>query len=77
MEYRSSKPILIPEVEEEMLGTVDRVVFPTGVDDRGDGTLDIYYGMADKYIGIARLHLPDELPLQAQDLIETRRLERH
>lgn len=76
MEYRSSKPILIPEVEEEMLGTVDRVVFPTGVDDRGNGTLDIYYGMADKYIGVARLHLPDELPLQAQDLIETRRLKR-
>ncbi len=76
MEYRSSSPILIPEVEEELLGAVDRVVFPTGVDDRGNGTLDIYYGMADSCIGVARLHLPDELPLQAQDLLETRRLER-
>jgi predicted GH43/DUF377 family glycosyl hydrolase len=77
MEYRSSAPILIPEVEEEVLGTVDHVVFPTGVDDRGDGTLDIYYGMADRYIGVARLQLPEELPLHVQELIETRRLERH
>src|SRR5580704_7516683 len=30
MEYRSSSPILIPEIPEETLGTVDHVVFPTG-----------------------------------------------
>ncbi|MFZ0031414.1 MAG: hypothetical protein WAK84_06045 [Candidatus Cybelea sp.] len=76
MEYRSSSPILIPEVAEETFGTVDNVVFPTGVDDRGDGTLDIYYGMADKYIGVARLHLPAQLALEAREPLEIQRLHR-
>ena len=34
-----------------------RVVFPTGVDTWADGTLDVYYGMADTRIGVARGHL--------------------
>jgi beta-1,2-mannobiose phosphorylase / 1,2-beta-oligomannan phosphorylase len=76
MEYRSSQPILIPEIEEETLGTVDNVVFPTGVDDRGNGILDIYYGMADRYIGVARLHLPEQLAMEDHDLLETQRLHR-
>jgi beta-1,2-mannobiose phosphorylase / 1,2-beta-oligomannan phosphorylase len=76
MEYRSSSPILMPEVAEETQGTVNNVVFPTGVDDRGDGVLDIYYGMADRYIGVARLHLPAQLPLEAHELLEIQRLHR-
>jgi predicted GH43/DUF377 family glycosyl hydrolase len=76
MEYRSPEPILIPEMAEETLGTVDNVVFPTGVDDRGDGVLDIYYGMADKYIGAARLYLPERLPLEARELPGVQRLHR-
>jgi beta-1,2-mannobiose phosphorylase / 1,2-beta-oligomannan phosphorylase len=60
--YRSDVPILIPESPEETSGVVNNVVFPTGVDDRGNGIIDIYYGMADRYIGVARMELPDELP---------------
>lgn len=60
--YRSDVPMLIPETPEERLGVVNNVVFPTGVDDRGDGTIDIYYGMADRYIGAARMWLPQQLP---------------
>jgi beta-1,2-mannobiose phosphorylase / 1,2-beta-oligomannan phosphorylase len=63
-------------VEEETQGTVNNVVFPTGVDDRGNGVLDIYYGMADRYIGVARLHLPEQLPLEAHELLEIQRLHR-
>jgi hypothetical protein len=41
-------------------------VFPTGIDRRDDlGTpdrLDVYYGMADMRIGVARLDLPERLP---------------
>jgi predicted GH43/DUF377 family glycosyl hydrolase len=58
--YRSPAPILEPETEAERTGTVDNVVFPTGIDPRpdlGERVYDIYYGMADYRIGIARLSL--------------------
>lgn len=76
LEYRSSDPILIPEVAEETLGTVDNVVFPTGVDKRGDHAVDVYYGMADKYIGAARVFLPETLKYSTRDVIEVERLKR-
>jgi predicted GH43/DUF377 family glycosyl hydrolase len=41
-------------------------VFPTGIDRRDDlglpDRLDVYYGMADHRIGVARLDLPEVLP---------------
>jgi predicted GH43/DUF377 family glycosyl hydrolase len=52
---RSERSILAPRVAAERVGMVPRVVFPTGVDVRGDGTLDVYYGMADSRIGVVRL----------------------
>jgi beta-1,2-mannobiose phosphorylase / 1,2-beta-oligomannan phosphorylase len=76
MQYRSNAPILIPEVGEETVGTVDNVVFPTGVDYRGGDTMDIYYGMADKYIGAARMELPERLDLEAHEMLDLRRLQR-
>jgi predicted GH43/DUF377 family glycosyl hydrolase len=56
--YRSAEPILTPEVDEERVGIVPNVVFPTGIDQREDGRVDVYYGMADSQIGVARLDLP-------------------
>jgi predicted GH43/DUF377 family glycosyl hydrolase len=52
--YRSAQSILAPRMEEECEGVVPQVVFPTGVDTWADGTLDVYYGMADTRIGVAR-----------------------
>jgi predicted GH43/DUF377 family glycosyl hydrolase len=46
--------VLEPQLAAECEGMVLRVVFPTGVDARPDGTLDVYYGMADSRIGVAR-----------------------
>ena len=60
--YRSPEPILEPDTGEEREGIVDNVVFPTAVDLRDDGRLDVYYGMADARIGVARLQIPDKLP---------------
>jgi predicted GH43/DUF377 family glycosyl hydrolase len=60
--YRSARPILQPDLEEERLGIVNNVVFPTAIDDRGAGRFDVYYGMADARIGAARLRLPERLP---------------
>jgi predicted GH43/DUF377 family glycosyl hydrolase len=64
--YRSVEPVLTPELPQERHGTIANVVFPTGIDRRDDlGTpdrFDIYYGMADNRIGVARLDLPDILP---------------
>jgi predicted GH43/DUF377 family glycosyl hydrolase len=65
--YRSAKPVMIPESPNELRGAIANVVFPTGIDRRDDlGTpdrFDVYYGMADSRIGVARLDLPAELPL--------------
>lgn len=64
--YRSPEPILKPELPEERVGLIANVVFPTGIDHRTDigmpNRFDIYYGMADDRIGVARLDVPDELP---------------
>jgi len=64
--YRSPEPILKPDLPDEQVGLIANVVFPTGIDCRHDlGTpnrFDIYYGMADDRIGVARLDIPDELP---------------
>jgi predicted GH43/DUF377 family glycosyl hydrolase len=63
--YRSPQPVLTPMLPQERDGTVDNVVFPTGIDRRDDlGTpdrFDVYYGMADNRIGVARLDLPEQL----------------
>lgn len=62
--YRSVDPVLTPTLPEERNGVVANVVFPTGIDRRDDlGTpdrFDVYYGMADSRIGVARLDLPEQ-----------------
>ena len=64
--YRSANPVLTPLLPEERDGIVANVVFPTGIDRRDDlctpDCFDVYYGMADNRIGVARLDLPDHLP---------------
>jgi predicted GH43/DUF377 family glycosyl hydrolase len=64
--YRSADPILTPTLVEECNGKVANVVFPTGIDRRDDigapNRFDVYYGMADSRIGVARLDLPNDLP---------------
>lgn len=58
--YRSPKPVLTPETDAETKGIVDNVVFPTGIDPRpdlGERVFDVYYGMADYMIGLARVSL--------------------
>jgi len=64
--YRSTEPVLTPSLPQECHGTVANVVFPSGIDRRDDlgkpDRFDIYYGMADNRIGVARLDLPEFLP---------------
>jgi len=64
--YRSAEPVLTPMLPQERHGAIANVVFPTGIDRRDDlgspDRLDVYYGMADSRIGVARLDLPDCLP---------------
>jgi predicted GH43/DUF377 family glycosyl hydrolase len=64
--YRSAEPVLVPVLPEERSGTIANVVFPTGIDRRDDlgrpDCFDVYYGMADDRIGVARLEVPDVLP---------------
>jgi beta-1,2-mannobiose phosphorylase / 1,2-beta-oligomannan phosphorylase len=55
--HRSAEPVLQPEVEAEQKGVVPNVVFPTGIDARENGRVDVYYGMADAAIGVATLTL--------------------
>jgi len=67
--YRSPEPILAPQTQAERQGVADNVVFPTGMDQRVDlgrpDRVDVYYGMADSRIGVARLDLPAALPPDA------------
>ena len=42
-------------------GIVPNVVFLTGIDVREGGRVDVYYGMADAAIGVARLDSPVQL----------------
>jgi predicted GH43/DUF377 family glycosyl hydrolase len=64
--YRSAEPVLTPTLPQERDGTVANVVFPTGIDRRDDlgapDRFDVYYGMADSRIGVARLDVPDFVP---------------
>jgi predicted GH43/DUF377 family glycosyl hydrolase len=64
--YRSVEPVLTPVLPQERDGTVANVVFPTGIDRRDDlgspHRFDVYYGMADSRIGVARLDAPEFLP---------------
>nr|WP_309697210.1 hypothetical protein [Armatimonas sp.] len=63
--YRSTEPVLTPELPQERQGTVANVVFPTGIDRRDDLDLpdrfDVYYGMADAQIGVATLNVPEKI----------------
>ena len=67
--YRGAEPILVPSSEKERHGVVDNVVFPTAIDRRDDigqpDRLDVYYGMADRSIGVARLTVPAKLELRS------------
>jgi beta-1,2-mannobiose phosphorylase / 1,2-beta-oligomannan phosphorylase len=56
--YRSRTPVLTPEHPDELHGIVNNVVFPTGIDVKGDRAFDVYYGMADSRIGRASVTLP-------------------
>jgi predicted GH43/DUF377 family glycosyl hydrolase len=56
--YRSQVPVLTPEHPDELHGVVNNVVFPTGIDVRGEREFDVYYGMADARIGRASVTLP-------------------
>jgi predicted GH43/DUF377 family glycosyl hydrolase len=55
--YRSPEPLLGPETPDERIGTVADVVFPTGIDVRGEGHYDLYYGAADARIARARVNV--------------------
>jgi predicted GH43/DUF377 family glycosyl hydrolase len=64
--YRSTEPVLTPELPQEKIGVIADVVFPSGIDRRHDigkpDRFDVYYGMADDRIGVARLDIPETLP---------------
>jgi len=64
--YRSRQPVLTADLPQERQGIVANVVFPTGIDRRDDlgmpDRFDVYYGMADDRIGVARLDVPEILP---------------
>jgi predicted GH43/DUF377 family glycosyl hydrolase len=68
--YRSPQPVLAPETPEECHGIVNDVVFPTAIDVRPGASprsYDIYYGMADARIGVARVELGASEPAQDEE----------
>lgn len=69
---RSPFPILEPTLEFEIAGLVENVVFPQGAIlkqnymEPANPMVYIYYGAADKYIGVARFRLNDALSYLSQ-----------
>jgi len=51
---RTEQPLLEPTEQDEMVGTVGNVVFPTAIEEI-EGQNYLFYGMADYRIGAARL----------------------
>lgn len=66
--YRSPEPVLGPITPEQRFGVVDDVVFPTGLDFRGDGNYDVYYGAADAKISLARFNIRLDYPTLSASL---------
>jgi predicted GH43/DUF377 family glycosyl hydrolase len=68
--YRSTHPALAPSAYVGPRGTPSNVVFPTGIDRRDDigepDRIDVYYGINDYQIAVARLDIPDTLPHAGQ-----------
>lgn len=48
-----------PEEYYERTGDVDNVVFPCGLIEESDGTVKMYYGAADTFIGLAEANIKD------------------
>jgi predicted GH43/DUF377 family glycosyl hydrolase len=61
---RTSYHIMEPEMEYELNGQVNNVVFPCGTVVR-DGIIFIYYGGADSVLGVATVKLDDVLKMLA------------
>ena len=57
---RTKDYIMEPDRDFELQGIYEGCVFPTGAVLR-DGTLYVYYGCADMYIGLATCHFDDLL----------------
>lgn len=51
---RTAEPLLVPETDDEVNGTVGNVVFPTAIE-KIAGETYVFYGMADSKIGVARI----------------------
>ncbi|WP_459349073.1 glycoside hydrolase family 130 protein [Cellulomonas olei] len=51
---RTAEPLLVPETDDELEGTLGNVVFPTAVEQVGARRF-VFYGMADSRIGVAEL----------------------
>ena len=69
---RSPFPILEPTLEFEIAGLVENVVFPQGAIlkqnhmEPANPIVYIYYGAADKYVGVAKFRLNDALSYLSQ-----------
>jgi predicted GH43/DUF377 family glycosyl hydrolase len=64
--YRSPEPLLEPQKRHEQHGIVPNVVFPTAIDQREGGRLDVYYGAADSRIGVACTIVPPHKPSEEE-----------
>lgn len=73
---RSLQPLLVPQENYEMSGTVPDVVFPSGATVVGE-ELHVYYGGADTVCALATCHLPTLIKSLSPEVISSRLLTRY
>ena len=58
---RSEAPFLFPEAPYELHGFMPNIIFHSGLIDKGDGTLDLFYGGADEFTCAANVSIKEIL----------------
>lgn len=70
---RSTEPLFRPELPEELVGIIAKVVFPTAIVRLPGGRIIVLYGAADFCVGIADFVItsPEQSPAPSQDFERT------
>lgn len=68
--HRSEEALLTPEENYEVSGFFERVVFPTGLVPINNGSMMLYYGVADRSVAVAKTSVEDLIACARNTMLE-------